>query len=106
MIRRPPRSTLFPYTTLFRSGAGVAEGGVEVPVHEDDRVRHAVEDGVAALLLLLDLAEGALHGGGHRVERRGEGTELVPAVGVYALVEVAGRQPLGRDVQADRKSVV
>src|SRR5256885_4859044 len=25
MIRRPPRSTLFPYTTLFRSGA-VAEG--------------------------------------------------------------------------------
>ena len=24
MIRRPPRSTLFPYTTLFRSGAGEA----------------------------------------------------------------------------------
>src|SRR3712207_7797870 len=24
MIRRPPRSTLFPYTTLFRSGALVA----------------------------------------------------------------------------------
>src|ERR1043165_10086258 len=23
MIRRPPRSTLFPYTTLFRSEAGV-----------------------------------------------------------------------------------
>src|SRR5438270_2524363 len=23
MIRRPPRSTLFPYTTLFRSNAGV-----------------------------------------------------------------------------------
>src|SRR3712207_8863521 len=30
MIRRPPRSTLFPYTTLFRSGhraAGAAAGG-------------------------------------------------------------------------------
>src|SRR5256885_11351488 len=27
MIRRPPRSTLFPYTTLFRSpGAGVLHG--------------------------------------------------------------------------------
>src|SRR5476649_2159257 len=25
MIRRPPRSTLFPYTTLFRSGGGVVE---------------------------------------------------------------------------------
>src|SRR2546425_4590932 len=24
MIRRPPRSTLFPYTTLFRSGSGQA----------------------------------------------------------------------------------
>src|SRR3712207_6940750 len=24
MIRRPPRSTLFPYTTLFRSGANAA----------------------------------------------------------------------------------
>src|SRR2546422_7741805 len=32
MIRRPPRSTLFPYTTLFRSGlerAAPAEGGEE-----------------------------------------------------------------------------
>src|SRR3712207_7720537 len=26
MIRRPPRSTLFPYTTLFRSGPGVQIG--------------------------------------------------------------------------------
>src|SRR3712207_8776023 len=25
MIRRPPRSTLFPYTTLFRSAGGVVE---------------------------------------------------------------------------------
>src|SRR2546430_5276588 len=36
MIRRPPRSTLFPYTTLFRSGAGVV---VEVAHHDG---RHAV----------------------------------------------------------------
>src|SRR5256886_8133511 len=27
MIRRPPRSTLFPYTTLFRSAEAVVEGG-------------------------------------------------------------------------------
>src|SRR3712207_7394713 len=27
MIRRPPRSTLFPYTTLFRSGADAVAGG-------------------------------------------------------------------------------
>src|SRR2546430_12285774 len=27
MIRRPPRSTLFPYTTLFRSGRAAAPAG-------------------------------------------------------------------------------
>src|SRR3712207_9052827 len=27
MIRRPPRSTLFPYTTLFRSDPGHRDGG-------------------------------------------------------------------------------
>src|SRR5438034_4546232 len=27
MLRRPPRSTLFPYTTLFRSSAPAARGG-------------------------------------------------------------------------------
>src|SRR5690348_18224164 len=29
MIRRPPRSTLFPYTTLFRSGEDPAAKGVK-----------------------------------------------------------------------------
>src|SRR3712207_7497130 len=32
MIRRPPRSTLFPYTTLFRSGGGmIGIGGRQGP---------------------------------------------------------------------------
>src|SRR3989442_8889699 len=30
MIRRPPRSTLFPYTTLFRSGIAVAPDNPDV----------------------------------------------------------------------------
>src|SRR2546430_8682314 len=30
MIRRPPRSTLFPYTTLFRSYSGVAGNSRQV----------------------------------------------------------------------------
>src|SRR3712207_6900692 len=33
MIRRPPRSTLFPYTTLFRSVRAVARSGHEVADH-------------------------------------------------------------------------
>src|SRR3989442_8276874 len=31
MIRRPPRSTLFPYTTLFRSPARADRGGAASP---------------------------------------------------------------------------
>src|SRR3712207_8149626 len=35
MIRRPPRSTLFPYTTLFRSGdADVRAGDTEIRLDE------------------------------------------------------------------------
>src|SRR2546426_3366880 len=50
MIRRPPRSTLFPYTTLFRSLAGErllrdqrvrADGaGVNLVVHEVRQLHH------------------------------------------------------------------
>src|SRR3712207_8655347 len=52
MIRRPPRSTLFPYTTLFRSGGAGAgghagrdeeghlqDGGPEQQVAADDQLR-------------------------------------------------------------------
>src|SRR3989442_6550158 len=46
MIRRPPRSTLFPYTTLFRSlGHGA------VAVHDEPLVRAALEPQVAGLEL-------------------------------------------------------
>src|SRR3712207_8391666 len=31
MIRRPPRSTLFPYTTLFRSAPGGSRGARPAP---------------------------------------------------------------------------
>src|SRR2546421_6136795 len=36
MIRRPPRSTLFPYTTLFRSCTSTARSG---PISEVTRTR-------------------------------------------------------------------
>src|SRR3712207_9573819 len=41
MIRRPPRSTLFPYTTLFRSPAAAQAGNAMV------RVIHASPDAPA-----------------------------------------------------------
>src|SRR3712207_8281971 len=55
MIRRPPRSTLFPYTTLFRSHLGelLADGEVE-PHRAGDaqlaRVRPRAADDVGDLL--------------------------------------------------------
>src|SRR2546430_16188750 len=36
MIRRPPRSTLFPYTTLFRSDELEPRGRVHPGVRDDD----------------------------------------------------------------------
>src|SRR2546429_6562609 len=45
MIRRPPRSTLFPYTTLFRSLLQVRRGGDLIGVRTALRFRHdAVDD--------------------------------------------------------------
>src|SRR5688572_31988790 len=39
MIRRPPRSTLFPYTTLFRSQReGVEESAIAIKTSEKDDI--------------------------------------------------------------------
>src|SRR3712207_7632274 len=43
MIRRPPRSTLFPYTTLFRSAAG-GRGAVVVAREDPGQGEHADDD--------------------------------------------------------------
>src|SRR5690349_22556400 len=39
MIPRPPRSTLFPYTTLFRSAGGQAAASAARPVRRQERDR-------------------------------------------------------------------
>src|SRR3712207_7464279 len=51
MIRRPPRSTLFPYTTLFRSDHGDERRGprnlpavIAAPEPADDAADHESED--------------------------------------------------------------
>src|SRR3989442_5775573 len=63
MIRRPPRSTLFPYTTLFRSRMAYAHGNAafELAVHQ---LGHdgppALHDGVVGQQL--DRARARVHG--------------------------------------------
>src|SRR3712207_7818270 len=71
MIRRPPRSTLFPYTTLFRSGAEHSDrtgcegsqGGLEL------RLPGARADGWA---LRVGLGDGPRH----RLDRKKHTSEL------------------------------
>src|SRR2546427_2854788 len=52
MIRRPPRSTLFPYTTLFRSLGEARDGRADVPeggvaLRQRTAVRRRIEHGQA-----------------------------------------------------------
>src|SRR5256885_16991275 len=61
MIRRPPRSTLFPYTTLFRSVRRVA---ARVDPVENGRHRHGIE------IVLIELGPRSAGGG------RGAGQNL------------------------------
>src|SRR2546428_9275122 len=46
MIRRPPRSTLFPYTTLFRSAIGdlFVAVRIEIPIGLDARTHELVRE--------------------------------------------------------------
>src|SRR2546426_12204142 len=71
MIRRPPRSTLFPYTTLFRSVR---------PLHQDRRVREGrpeTEPREADVSLVADApVHGRPYDGEERPER--DGGEAAP----------------------------
>src|SRR3712207_8689245 len=68
MIRRPPRSTLFPYTTLFRSGQGTWQMA-EVVVRRPTEIA-ALRRGIELGLTLVDTAE--MYGEGAAEELVGE----------------------------------
>src|SRR3712207_6877924 len=69
MIRRPPRSTLFPYTTLFRSRHGEEVVGVHQPgVGGDDAVPVGVGVVARGDLEPLPLADERGHGRRRRSE--------------------------------------
>src|SRR5258707_2755570 len=70
MIRRPPRSTLFPYTTLFRSlrEVGATHVGSFGPIA--DRLDHAVIAG--HVLLYVDAGRASIHRIHVDVQKRSE----------------------------------
>src|SRR5437868_11625792 len=74
MLRRPPSSTLFPYTTLFRSRrVDAAEVHVRVQIALNQMFR--LERGHLAVMSALDLlAEHEGHAAGEKVKRSEEHT--------------------------------
>src|SRR5256885_7571025 len=50
MIRRPPRSTLFPYTTLFRSEIAVAKVNARAPLDKVCLLGCGITTGIGAVL--------------------------------------------------------
>src|SRR3712207_1625932 len=87
MIRRPPRSTLFPYTTLFRSQRGIAVRVLDVGTG-DVPGSYLLGDGLEGTTrLVVDEASDVLVG----ATITGSGVqELLHS----AAVAVAGRMPL------------
>src|SRR2546430_4455141 len=64
MIRRPPRSTLFPYTTLFRSRITRVSYAVGLPV---DRTKGYLKDLSSSGLVLMQTGEDS----GYSITHRG-----------------------------------
>src|SRR3712207_8975381 len=69
MIRRPPRSTLFPYTTLFRSGA---ERFLQFEAGGHERLGHEAPAEVPEAALGRGVAEAGVRGCRHRRHVRSE----------------------------------
>src|SRR3712207_9074536 len=63
MIRRPPRSTLFPYTTLFRS-ARTYGGAMALLPHPESSLRQRLGEAYAAKHAIARWAAGQVRAGG------------------------------------------
>src|SRR5690349_21945727 len=61
MLRRPPRSTLFPYTTLFRSVHQLRRGQVALDVGQQNRIEYLVRgEALVVALIGTQLGRGRL----------------------------------------------
>src|SRR3712207_7093930 len=77
MIRRPPRSTLFPYTTLFRSVSGLKQTAQQRlrPEHPEDVARsHDARDLLGGGVATQRGGRAAV--GGHRLRSEEHTSEL------------------------------
>src|SRR2546427_2472352 len=70
MIRRPPRSTLFPYTTLFRSHRRVAHVAHHEDGEQDHQELHQMVAGQEAERVLIQVRGRERKEGGERQDRK------------------------------------
>src|SRR2546425_9956342 len=77
MIRRPPRSTLFPYTTLFRSICVVDREGRQLDHHPNIHLVSRHRDDLASRIYLL---EGAFEQEGHGLRHGENGLEALRSI--------------------------
>src|SRR5256885_10463943 len=96
MIRRPPRSTLFPYTTLFRSGAARGNGRAAA------QVAAAIARGADSLLVRADRAERGLRR--DRKSTRLNSSHLVISYAVFCLKKKKDVQHWCQDLDLRRYS--
>src|SRR5258708_24050331 len=102
MIRRPPRSTLFPYTTLFRSvarGSGVSVADVNSLIKQYTEMRQ----------MMRQLSGAGLFGGGGggglggRMMRRVAGMAGMPHIGSFCGGNREAAQPTAPAPASPRK---
>src|SRR2546425_13252166 len=96
MIRRPPRSTLFPYTTLFRSQAYVDSGqvaGAVAIVLRRGRVVALDTVGWADLEAHLPMRSNTIF-------RIASMTKAITSVGVLMLIERSEERRVGKECRS------
>src|SRR5256886_7407511 len=64
MMRRPPRSTLFPYTTLFRSIGDTIRASLSAPPVEEVKVGNAILESLGLKQRSLEIVSGPSCGRG------------------------------------------
>src|SRR2546426_8427828 len=92
MIRRPPRSTLFPYTTLFRSREDLEQEVVGVAT-----AMNALVQANAELVLVVDR---------DRKSTRLNSSHLVISYAVFCLKKKNGLPALATHLRADHRALV
>src|SRR5438874_8269436 len=95
MLRRPPRSTLFPYTTLFRSGADIKEleqaawNAADPPDLHD--LMRLIEDCSKPIVMAM---HGSALGGGDRKSTRLNSSHVEISYAVFCLKKKKRRRSI------------